>query len=201
MIISHALEYVYIGIPRTASKSMNRWLMDHYQGEWHDYHHSWRVPEEAAAYTIFTIVRNPYERMVSGWFMLPWSDPNPPPVEPTEHFAELMRQNIPMKDGTAVTAGHNVPEAGMNQANFCRRAGVNLVLHFEELPACLTKLPFVDPDNIPPLPHKEERGTRPSGNFFSVFTGPEDEALFWEYAGEDFEAFGYQRYDTGGPKR
>ena len=54
MVISHALRYVYIGIPRTASKSMIRWLTANFQGEHVLYHHSWQVPDEAKDYLIFT---------------------------------------------------------------------------------------------------------------------------------------------------
>lgn len=199
MIISHPLKYVYIGIPRTGSKSMNRWLMDHYQGEWVDYHHSWHVPEEARAYLIFTTVRNPYERAMSGWFALPWSVENPEPVKPTSQFAAEMHSHIPLKEGKVIVSDHNVPEVGMNQKYYVEKSGASLVLHFERLPQCLKDLPFVDPRNMPPFPHKEERGKRPPGTFFDHFTA-EDEKLVWEYEAETFEVFGYRRFECGGPQ-
>ncbi|MFN2237530.1 MAG: sulfotransferase family 2 domain-containing protein [Anaerolineales bacterium] len=124
MIISHTREYVYIGIPRTGSKSMNRWLMDHFEGEWFGYHHQWRVPEEARNYLIFTIVRNPYEREVSGWFHIPWSAEHETPPKPTSLFAKEKRKAIPLKDGTVRIEQHNVPEVGMNQKNYVEKAGV-----------------------------------------------------------------------------
>ena len=198
MIISHTLKYVYIGIPRTGSKSMNRWLMDHFEGQWFDHHHQWQVPEEAKDYLKFTIVRNPYEREVSVWYFAPWSAEKIGPSKPKSFFAEKMRQSIPLKDGTVKTDG-NVPEAGMNQKHFAEKAGVPLVLYFERLPDCLRDLPFVNKDRIPPFPHIEERGRRPAGNFFDHFT-MEDEKLVWEYAAEDFEAFGYQRFECGLPE-
>ena len=124
MIISHTREYVYIGIPRTGSKSMNRWLMDHFEGEWFGYHHQWRVPEEARNYLIFTIVRNLYEREVSGWFHIPWSAEHETPPKPTSLVAKEKRKAIPLKDGTARIEQHNVPEVGMNQKNYVEKAGV-----------------------------------------------------------------------------
>lgn len=177
---------------------MNRWLMDNFAGEWFGYHHQWQAPEEFRDYLIFTLVRNPYERAVSGWFAVPWSAEKVEPPQPTSFFAEAMRQAIPLKDGTVKIEDHNVPEAGMNQKNFVEKAGVSLVLHFERLPGCLRELPFVDRDNIPSFPHVAERGTRPPGNFFDHFT-LEDEKLLWEYAAEDFAAFGYRRFDCGLP--
>ena len=41
MNISHELRYVFIGIPRNASKSMSEWLVANYRGEWHGHHHQW----------------------------------------------------------------------------------------------------------------------------------------------------------------
>lgn len=194
MIISHTLKYVYIGIPRTGSKSMNRWLMDHFQGEWFATHHEWRVPDVARDYLIFTLVRNPYEREMSAYHFVPWSATEAKPPLPLDEWRTAMRETIPLRDGTSVIREHEVPEVRMNQVHYVKKAGVSLVLHFEQLPACLKKLPFADADNLPPFPHMPERGARPPGNFFDHFTA-EDEQLVWEYAAEDFTAFGYRRFE------
>ena len=71
MIISKTLKYVYIAIPRTGSKSMSRWLVDNFQGEWHGRHHEWKVPDECRDFLVFTLIRNPYEIQASGWFFEP----------------------------------------------------------------------------------------------------------------------------------
>lgn len=71
MIISHQLKYVYIGIPRTGSKSMNRWLMDHFHGEWFGAHHDWQVPDEAKHYLTSVLVKLPVK---------PAADSNPKKV-------------------------------------------------------------------------------------------------------------------------
>ncbi|MCX6017647.1 MAG: sulfotransferase family 2 domain-containing protein [Chloroflexi bacterium] len=194
MIISHALRYVYIGIPRTGSKSMNRWLLDHFQGEWFGEHHAWNVPAEARDYFIFTIVRNPYDREMSAWHFIPWSAPEDRTPLPVSEFAAGMRGTAKYKDGTTIIEGHETPEVRMNQANYVARAGVKHVLHFERLPHCLTELPFVVPNAVPPFPHRPERGVRPPGGFFDHFKNPEDEAAVWAYADDDFAAFGYRRY-------
>jgi hypothetical protein len=68
MIISHELEYVYVGIPHTASKSVSEWLVKRYRGEWFGLHHQWQAPKEAGDYLKLTVVRNPYERFASGMF-------------------------------------------------------------------------------------------------------------------------------------
>ena len=199
MIISHQLKYVYIGIPRTGSKSMNRWLMDHFHGEWFGAHHDWQVPDEAKHYFIFTLVRNPYDREMSAWYFVPWSAPEDRKPLPIDQYAELMQQTVPYKDGEVKIEGHETPEVRMNQKHYVDRAGVSKVLYFEHLPDCLKELPFVDKDNLPPFPHMPERGSRPEGSFFDHFKRKEDEEAVWAYASDDFEAFGYKRYDAGGP--
>ena len=77
MIISDTHKYVYIGIPRTGSKSMNHWLCEFYDGRSHAGHHDYSVPEEAKDYLVFTIVRNPYDIRTSGHFAVYWDDQAP----------------------------------------------------------------------------------------------------------------------------
>ena len=209
MIISHELRYVYIGIPRTASKSVSRWLTANYKGESYGYHHQWRVPEEAKDYLIFTVVRNPYDRSASGKFALLWNgeksdpskrvpskkpEPSSEPLEQRLREAELVGNAIKIAEGT------NVPENGMNQSHWIKKAGIKLVLFFERLPECLGDLPFVDQDDMPRLGHALEKGIRPPGTFFDHFSS-EDEQCTWAYAAEDFETLGYRRYDATLPKQ
>jgi hypothetical protein len=208
MIISHQLRYVYIGIPRNASKSVSQWLANHYKGEWHGYHHQWRVPEEAKDYLIFTVVRNPYERSASGTFAVLWNGEKPDPSkrvpskkpEPSgKPLEERLREAELVGNATTINEGTNVPENGMNQSHHIKKAGVSLALYFERLPQCLADLPFVDAADVPPLPRALEKGIRPSGSFFDHFTD-DDEQVTWAYASEDFETLGYKRYDASLPE-
>ena len=52
---------------------------------------------------------------------------------------------------------------------------------------------------MPPFPHHPERGIRPPGNYFDFFGDTDDEQVVWAGAAEDFETFGYQRFDCGLP--
>lgn len=204
MIISHTLKYVYIGIPRTSSTSMNRWLVDHFEGEWLGGHHDWQVPDHARDYLIFTTVRNPYERRISFHFNIPWDDEKdfslrenvaPPQlsIEPLEDRIQeaILRRSGLRRDGQTIDHG--------NQTHFVDKAGVSLALYFERRPACLWELPFVDKATMPPFPHSPQRGIRPLGNYFDFFNA-EDEEVEWAYASEDFEAFGYRRYECDLPE-
>jgi hypothetical protein len=185
MIISHSLRYVYIGIPRTGSKSMCRWLMDHYQGKWVGGHHDWKVPAECEGYRVFTVVRNPYEIQASGWFFEPViKDPNAPPKAKT--YAEAGRNWIRPTDQP------------VSQKEFIEWAGVQQILFFEHLPNCLNELPFVNSAHVPPFPHLNAGGYRPPGTFFDLMS-PGDEQLVWDGCREDFEFLGYARHNCGGP--
>lgn len=208
MIISHELRYVYIGIPRTASKSMSEWLVKRYSGDWFGYHHQWQVPQVATDYLRFTIVRNPYERTASMMFGKLWGEEKPDPAKRVlsrkpessrDPLDERIREAILLGNAKIVDDKSSVPEAGMNQSQFIRRAGVTLVLYFERLPQCLGDLPFVDQDQMHPLPYAIEKGIRPEGTFFDHFTS-EDEQVTWAHSSDDFKLLGYKRYDPTLPK-
>lgn len=198
MIISHEHKFVYISIPRTASKSMCEWLMN-YGGEYVGYRHEWRVPPECKDYFVFTVVRNPYERAASGYFCSHWvKHPKPPerdkrPLRVRTHHALARRMGTLVGD---TKDERKVPEHFQNQYFYCKRARVSMVLHFERLPQCLTKLPFVD--EVTNFPRADERVERPSGNFFAHFNS-DDEQVIWTYANEVFHTFGYQRYSSDLP--
>ena len=197
MIISHTLKYVYIGIPRTGSKSMNRWLMKHCSGEWVGEHHDWRVPEYARDYLIFTIVRNPYDRAVSGYFGIPWGELD---------MREDLREQTPIPDKSTNPLTTIIEEArraatseiDMSQKDYVTKAGVTQALYFERLPQALQELPFANPAAIAEYPHVLERGIRPPGSFFDFFSA-DDEAAYWDNVREEFEAFGYKRFSSGLP--
>ncbi len=204
MIISHEHRYVYIGIPRNASKSVSEWLAEHYKGEWHGFHHQWQVPEEARDYLIFTVVRNPYERSASGSFALLWGGETPDPAkrvaskkpEPSSQpLEERLREAKLIGNATKTYEGNSVPENAMNQSHWINKAGISLVLYFERLPQCLGDLPFVDSSNMPPLGCALEKGIRPAGSFFDHFSD-EDEQCTWAYGAEDFDTLGYRRYES-----
>src|SRR4051812_1389927 len=185
MIISRTKKYVYIGIPRTGSKSMCRWLMDHYEGQWVGGHHEWKIPDDCRDFLVFTVIRNPYEVQVSGWFFDPViKNANAPPKPKT--YAEQCRQWVAPPDWPG------------GQKGFVERSGATQILFFEHLPECLRELPFVDAANVPPFPHLNAGGSRPAGTFFDLMQ-PDDEPIVWEHAREDFEYFGYRRYSCGGP--
>ena len=191
MHVSRRHRFVYIGIPRTASKSMFQWLSENFESENVGGHHDSIVPAEFEDYFVFTTVRNPYDRAVSGWFFEPViKSPHDAPKPPS--LAASLRNFLAEKRaGTQKFPG---------QAGFVQKSGATLALYFERLPECLGELPFVDKKNIPPFPHNNAGGYRPpERDFFELFSS-EEEQLVWELDREDFEMFGYDRFNSGLPE-
>ena len=194
MIISPEHKYVYVGIPRTASKSMNEWLIQHYGGVWYGGHHDYRgIPDGARSFLVFTIVRNPYDRAVSGYFGRPWDD------QP-----RLAECRVPIEPPTLQTIDDLIERGRASDAkpvpyrDFVEGAGVSLLLYFERLPECLLELPFVDPSSVASFPHVLERGIRPPGEFRDFFDDRYEEFI-WDSDKDDFLIADYERYDTGLP--
>jgi hypothetical protein len=133
-----------------------------------------------------TIVRNPYEIQASGWYFKPVikSDDN---QEENQTYAEQAKNWVRPKDQP------------IGQKEFIEWAGISQILYFEHLPKCLSELPFVDPDSIPPYPHMNAGGYRPSGDFFKIME-KEDEEVVWNGSKSDFEFLGYERYSSGAPE-
>ena len=190
MHISHKHKFVYVGIPRTGSRSMFQWLSDNYESENLGGHHDCDVPEEFQDYLIFTTVRNPYERLISGWYY------GPAPKDPREHpelFPEDMR-----RAQREIEENPQRPHQ-WTQKRYVEHASVSLVLYHECLPQCLGELPFVDPENIPPFP-RWNASSRPAGCSFLDLFSTSDEQLAWDRYAEDFEFFRYRRFDCGRPE-
>lgn len=187
MYLSRKHRFICIGIPRTGSRSMRNWLRDNYEGEELLGHHDWRVPDEYSDYFVFTMVRNPYERVASVWFSGPKDRSQLPYKTLAERYALIAQGK------------REDPEKYLSQRDYIEKGKVSMALYFERLPACLARLPFVDKKSLPLFPHINRGGSRPThGDFFELFTD-EDEQLVWENAKEDFDFLSYERYDSGLP--
>ena len=134
MIVSNKHRYVYIRIPKTGTKSMSEFLVRHYGGRKARYapYHSSRVPARYKDHFVFTVVRNPYERIWSKyWFE--WRS------ERAEHWSDIEDKSFGnylqchikwAEEGTPYGLS---PEACMNQGQYCQQAGVKKFIRLEGL--------------------------------------------------------------------
>jgi len=195
---------------------MNHWLMEHFDGEWYGGHHQYQVPHRVRDYFIFAVIRNPYERWVSGHYAVTWDDhaPTDDELQPYRSKPERLIKMRKVLAAAQKQIQRPAPEQSVlsleqrkmsarernkredhliNQARFVERSGVRMALYFERLPQCLSELPFVDSLQIPPFPNHPERGIRPTGDFFEQFADTDEEEIVWAHAEEDFRLIGYSR--------
>jgi hypothetical protein len=165
---------------------MSQWLVDNFQGEWYGNHHEWKVPDEWKDFHIFTVIRNPYEIQASGWYFKPVIESKYNQDKATTYAEQAKKFKRP-------------DDQPISQKEFVEWAGISQILYFEHLPKCLGELPFVDSLNIPEYPHMNAGGYRPKGTFFEIMK-EEDEDVVWQGSKEDFEFFGYERFNPGPPK-
>lgn len=180
MIVSHACKFIYFGLPRTASTSMHQWLME--WGHRKGYQHDVNVPSGCEDYFKWTIVRNPYDRAVSLWYMA------------QSQVRHGFQQSAPFNTPTFYDFLLKVQDRGdrfysTTQMDFLRKVKLDACLKFEDLPMCLWDLPFLDEHRIPPKLNSVNKKA------WDKYYTPKEESLAWELYREDFDAYGYQRFN------
>jgi hypothetical protein len=126
MVINYHRRFVFLAVPRTASKAMTSALMTHAgsvrrPGE----RHRMDIPSDAAGFYVFCCVRNPYSRLASHW------------------KRQHLRGRFPGTFGDFVAACET---GSVSERSQCRwlgsnRALVDTFLRFEGLPDCLAAAP------------------------------------------------------------
>lgn len=171
-------DFVYLAIPRTASTTMRDHVLPIYGGRHVPPHHQRSVPGQYRSYFKFTVVRNPYDRMMSAW----------------AHLTNTRDKWILDKTPTQFVRACGEWKLGMNQSEFLGQQELDMILRFENLIQELERLPFVRRTHVKdghvlPLPHLNAAPRSATVNLDEFI-----EAVN-EHSAPDFERFGYRCED------
>jgi hypothetical protein len=190
-MISHRYRCIFIHQRKTAGCSIiTSFCITDAEPDWHLFNNGtlsdeWGHRQKSAAdYIVFTVVRNPWDRFVSGWQYLTATRNRPLldvlrdlPAEKTGHdYRHLTR---PQLDILIDTDGRFVPD---------------FVLRFENLAADYAKLCALIGKTDCSLPHLNETAHRPYAEYFDE---PARE-LFYQQFRKDIEFLGYDFSGTAG---
>lgn len=176
MIISYENKFVYIAIPKTGSASIRSWCKRYGGLKTKIPYHSYIVPDQYRDYSIFTTVRNPYERCWS-WYNFEGKT--------YESFIKYMEDLILWKnDGYSY---REFPQQYITQTEYIKRGNVDYVIKLEELD--MEVLPFINEKTV--IPHSRKTKNKPKGSALKYLKNSEKK-LVQEYCLEDFEELGYE---------
>jgi hypothetical protein len=153
VIISHNdPHFVFIEVPRTASRSMGRLLRKHFGAKLHE-HHSRKIPAACRPWFTFACIRNPYARLYSYYcYRSTWRNNSLYPAVHRMRFPEYVDWAI---DGD----GRNCEST---QHAFLDGVRLDAILRFENLQE-LRDLPFMrQGPTVGPFPHLGKTGAATS---------------------------------------
>lgn len=184
MIFSEVYRYFHISIPKTGSWSIRDWLCKNYGGrkmlDWGEHSHC--VPAIYSSYTVFTTVRNPYDRCYSFYKHLIFKGTFKGTLLEFLKYLSARREEVAWV-GVKLFA---------TQSQYVERAGVTHVVKLENLDELLA-LPFVDKEV---MPWHLNKGVDVGLSYIDYYGEKEDRAL-QEYCCEDFDNFKYDRIYWG----
>ena len=175
MIINHRLKFVYLLMPRTASRSIRMALMYLKQSELEKIavRHYYIVPPSAKGYYFFCAVRNPYDRILS------------------LYLHRVRRKEIDFSFEryiNQIDLRRDVPEQPITQILERYKIKLNHYIRFEDLPWSLEEVPILKGEEI----KRFIIGQSPTYEIDNYYT-PESIEKVKDLYSEDFETF---KYDT-----
>lgn len=209
MIVSDKHKYVYIAHESTASRSISEFLINNYEFEIIDGKHipnfefNENLSEERQnnikEYNFFTIVRHPFTRLISIWDRCHSYDEDnlANPIHYGFNFSNFIEHIKTFKNGKQThleiysiikpflkinTINGYVPRSQVCENN--RSYKIDLILKYEDLPNCLTQLPFITNVNLPII----GKGTQDRTNLDT----PENRTKVYDLYKEDYDTFGYE---------
>lgn len=191
MIISDKRKIAFIGIPKTGTRSVYRELENNYDGIRHR-DHAKKFVSSYRDYYKFTIVRNPYDRLVSSWWSTTQRNEDPKgyiksTLKDDTSFLNFCRNLEQLRD-----RHRNVPHV-LPQVNWLNNK-FDKIIRYESLNEEWLNLPFNL--NSIPLPHLNPTTRKAANNPISrktteSYLNEECIAIINNFYKEDFNALKY----------
>lgn len=199
MIFSKKRKYIFISTPKTGTHSMFKLLQEEFDGEriTPGFHRTELPPQvkDPHDYTVFSTVRNPYDRLIALWNSLLHAK-NDKKGYRDVWLAKLKRDDLytftkfvaKKKNDIEHIADLRLPQLVIPQYKWYQKMPSNVTpLHLENIEEEFNALPFVDKHvSIPHALHRDH------ASWDEVKTNEIIE-LANEWAGNDFELFGYKK--------
>lgn len=182
MLVCDEHKWIFLRNPKTATRSVTVALKNNFFTRKVGNYHSWEIPKKLSEYFIFSTVRNPYERAISGWQHWVGNGKNLTFEEffdAQKDWADLKMSGFMMKKSEG-----RYWKIQSNTLNKIK--GEVHILRYENLEEDLNSLPFIDNIVLPRI------GVQNYGDWKSHYT-PDLEAKVYELLQKDFERFGYKR--------
>ena len=194
LIVSNKHKYVFISTPKTGSHTFFKLLPEKFDGVRQDgAFHRREIPKGTESYTIFSTVRNPYERLVALWNSLLHTKPDPYAYRDTwlsvirkDDFCTFVKFAADNHHRIETMRSLRMPNLMVPQYRWYSKMPANVIpLHLENLSEEFHALPFVTEHVTIPHELKRDHAT------WDDMKTDEITAYANEWAGDDFEKFGY----------
>lgn len=189
MVISRKHKFVFISTPKTGTHSLYHTLQEHFECERYgeDYHEN-TIPLGCGDYFKFTTIRNPYDRLVSAWNSLLFTD-----EYRDEYISLIGNDTFEALVKWAWSNKRNLPYMGVRglmtvvpQSTYLRGMKIDKYLKIENIDEELSNLHFVDSKiKVHKLLHrKHKQWSELKNKTILKFAN--------DFLKEDFEMFDYQ---------
>ena len=198
MILSRKNKYVFISTPKTGTHSFYKLLQDEFDGErLKGNYHRTEMPDNADEYLVFSTVRNPYDRLVAIWNSVLHAK-NERNNYRDEWLATLRKDDFLTFAKFAAKYRNDIeyrpvrsPYLLMPQCRWYNKMPEGVTpLHLENISVEFHSLPFVNKEVE--IPHMLKRD---HASWDEIKTD-EITSFVNEWAGEDFEKFGYEKEEV-----
>lgn len=140
------------------------------------------------SYFVFSVVRNPYDKLVSAFNKIKVQYAAKPELSSFENFVNsylVIKNNSPILDD--IYNGHILPQSFFLLNELNELSDINAIYKYENIQECFSKIQELNP-NVPIL--YSNKGTDDQENYDSYYTAELKDKVYAYYK-QDFDLFGY----------